>query len=70
MFGFSDDKEYDYDLLRRDLENEYGAQGIAFSGGFGFMEMIEASGASEKDLLKMARDEGIDLREYEKKGGM
>lgn len=66
MFGFNDDKNYDYDRLRKDLENEYGCQGAAFSGGFGFMQMMEASTASEKDLLKMARQEGINLRKYEK----
>ena len=68
MFGFSNDdnKNYDYDRLRRDLENEFGCQGAAFSGGFGFMRMMDASTASEKDLLKMAKQEGFNLKRYEK----
>ena len=63
---WDDNQDYDYKRLRKDLENEYGAQGIAFSGGFGFMQMMEASTASEKELLEMAKDEGIDLEKYKK----
>ena len=67
MFGFNNDnKDYDYDRLRRDLENEFGAQGAAFSGGFGFMQMMDAETASEEELVKMAKREGINLRKYEK----
>ena len=59
MFWNNDDEaNYDYKRLRRDLEDEFGAQGAAFSGGFGFMEMMEVSGASNEELLKMARREG------------
>ena len=61
---WDDNQDYDYKRLRKDLENEYGAQGIAFSGGFGFMQMMEASTASEKELLEMAKDEGLDLEKY------
>ena len=66
MFGFNDDKDYDYDRLRKDLENEYGCQGAAFSGGFGFMQMMEAETADEEELVKMAKREGFNLRKYEK----
>lgn len=66
MFGFNDDKDYDYDRLRKDLENEYGAQGAAFSGGLGFMQMMEAETADEEELVKMAKREGFNLRKYEK----
>ncbi len=68
MFGFNQDnnQNYDYKRLRRDLENEYGAQGAGFSGGFGFMQMMEASNASNEELLKMAKREGLDLSKYRK----
>ena len=68
MFGLFDDdnKEYDYKRLRRDLADEFGAQGAAFSGGFGFFEMMEAESASEEELLKIAKREGVDLRKYRK----
>jgi len=68
MFGLFDDnnKEYDYKRLRRDLADEFGAQGAAFSGGFGFFEMMEAESASDEELLKIAKREGVDLRKYRK----
>lgn len=67
MFWNNDDEaNYDYKRLRRDLEDEFGAQGAAFSGGFGFMEMMEVSGASNEKLLKMARREGLNLDKYKK----
>lgn len=67
MFWDNDENaDYDYKRLRRDLEDEFGAQGAAFSGGFGFMEMMEASDASHEELLKMAKREGVDLDKYRK----
>lgn len=70
LFGslFEDNakSEYDFKRLRRDLENKYGAQGAAFSGGFGFVQMMEASDASNEELLKMAKREGINLNKYRK----
>ena len=67
MFWNNDDgADYDYKRLRRDLEDEFGAQGAAFSGGFGFMEMMEVSGASNEELLKTARSEGLNLNKYKK----
>ena len=64
MFWDNQDTDYDYKRLRKDLENEYGAQGAAFSGGFGFMQMMEASTASEDELVEMAKDLGFDLGRY------
>lgn len=63
---FEDDSnaDYDYKRLRNDLESEYAAQSAAFSGGFGFCQMLDASDASEEELLKMARNEGLDLSKY------
>ena len=67
MFWNNDDEaNYDYKRLRRDLEDEFGAQGAAFSSGFGFMEMMEVSGASNEELLKMARRERLNLDKYKK----
>jgi len=60
----SDDGDYDFDRLRRDLVDEYGAQSAAFSGGFGFLEMCDAEDASNEQLLQMARREGFNLNKY------
>lgn len=59
--------DYDYKRLRRDLENEYAAQSASFSGGFGFCEMLDASSASNEQLLKMAKKEGFNLNKYKKR---
>ena len=66
LFDDKTNSEYDYKRLRRDLENEYGAQGAAFSGGFGFVQMMEASDASNEELLRMAKREGFNLNKYKK----
>lgn len=58
--------DIDYDRLRRDLVDEYGAQSAAFSGGFGFLEMCDAEDASNDQLLEMARREGFNLNRYRK----
>jgi hypothetical protein len=64
FFNDDSDCDYDYKRLRKDLENEFFCQGVAFSGDFGMFEMMEASGASNEKLLKMAKREGFDLRKY------
>lgn len=66
MFWDSKDEEYDYKRLRKDLENEYAIQSASFSGGFGFLEMMEVSDASNEKLLKMAKREGFNLKKYRK----
>ena len=60
----NDSGDYDFDRLRRDLVDEYGAQSVAFSGGFGFLEMCDAEDASNEQLLEMARREGFNLNKY------
>lgn len=70
MGWFWDDdsnKDYDYKRLRKDLENEYAIQSASFSGGFGFLEMMEVSDASNEKLLKMAKKAGFNLNKYRKK---
>lgn len=62
----NDTGNYDYDRLRRDLVDEYGAQSAAFSGGFGFLEMCDAEDASNEQLLEMARREGFNLNKYKR----
>ena len=67
LFSHSiDNGDYDYDRLRRDLVDEFGAQSAAFSGGLGFLEMCDAEDASNEQLLEMARREGINLNRYKK----
>ncbi len=62
----TDDGDYDYDRLRRDLVNEYGAQSAAYSGGLGFLDMCDAEDASNEQLLQMAKREGFNLNKYRK----
>ena len=68
LFGFFDDdnREYDYNRLRKDLENEYAAQSATFSGGFGFCEMLDVKRASNEELLIMAKREGLNLNKYKR----
>ena len=65
FFGSSNNYEdIDYDKLRSDLVDEYGAQMASFSGGLGFCDMCDAENASNDELIAMAKIEGIDLRKY------
>ncbi len=66
MFWDSKDEEYDYKRLRKDLENEYAIQSASFSGGFGFLGMMEVSDASNEKLLKKAKRDGFNLKKYRK----
>ena len=55
----------DIEALRKDLlEEEYGA---FFVGGFGgaIVESFEIQKANPEQLVKLARERGFDLREYE-----
>ena len=56
--------DIDFDRLREDLMDEYGAQSAAFSGEFGFLEMCDVEDASNEQLLEMARREGLNLSKY------
>lgn len=62
----NDSGDYDFDRLRRDLVDDFGAQSAAFSGGFGFLEMCDAEDASNEQLLEMARREGFNLNKYKR----
>ncbi|MCR5847644.1 MAG: hypothetical protein K6G75_05945 [Lachnospiraceae bacterium] len=64
LFDDENDGDYDYKRLRRDLEDEYAIQSATFSGGFGFCQSLEASDASNEELLKMAKREGFNLNKY------
>ena len=64
LFQGDNSEMYEFEKLRRDLVDEYGAQSAAFSGGFGFLEMCDAEEASNEQLLEMARREGIDINKY------
>ena len=68
FFGlFEDDNnDYDYKRIRRDIEDVYAIQSATFSGGFGFCQMIDASSASNEELLKRARREGFNFNKYKK----
>ena len=66
FFSDDDNQDYDYDKLRNDLVNDYGAMGATFLGGLGFVNMMEAQDASEEELLKMARREGYNMNRYKK----
>ena len=64
--GVTDDGDYDYNRLRRDLVNEYGAQSVVYSGGLGFLDMCDAEDASNEQLLQMTKREGFNLNKYKK----
>jgi len=67
FFGSSNDNEdIDFERLRSDLIDRYGAQMTSFSGGLGFCDMCDAEDASNDELIAMAKREGIDLRKYRK----
>ena len=67
MFWDDDNnQDYDYDKLRKDLVNDFGAMGATFLSGLGFVNMMEAEDASEEELLKMAKREGYNLNRYKK----
>jgi hypothetical protein len=63
----SDAADIDYELLRHDLMNEYGAEMASYSGGLGFLDMQKAEHADQKTLIAMAERAGIDLRRYRRK---
>ena len=56
--------DIDYEALRSDLINQYGAEMVTFSGAIGFSDMLEAEYASDDELLQLAQREGIDLNNY------
>lgn len=56
--------DIDYEALRSDLINQYGAEMVAFSGVMGFSNMLDAEHASNGELLQLAQREGIDLNRY------
>lgn len=60
----NNDDDYDFERLRRDLVDEYGAQSTVFSGGLGFLDMCAAEDASNDELLRMAKKEGFNLSLY------
>ena len=56
---------YDYERLRDDLSQE--GCGAFFVGGYGggLMEALDAELARSQDLLELARQQGVDLEDYE-----
>ena len=62
----NNNEDIDFESLRADLIDEYGAQMASFSGGLGFCDMFDAEDASNDELFAMAKREGIDLRKYRK----
>ena len=62
----SSNGEIDYNKLRNDLVDEYGAQMVTFTGAMGYSDMCDAQSASNSELLEMAKKEGFDLNRYRK----
>ena len=58
----------DIEKLREDLKQE--CYGAFFGGGFGgaLMESFDVEKASPEKLVKMAQENGLDLRKYEVRG--
>ncbi len=65
FFNNEKGKEHiDFDRLRHDLMDEYGAQMVTFSGALGFSDMCDAQSTSNEKLLEMAKREGIRIENY------
>ena len=60
------DQKYDFKKLRRDLETEYTVQGQLTTGGYGYSMGIKARKASNKELVKMAKEMNYKLEKYSK----
>lgn len=58
-------QEIDYEKIRRDLKEYYGT---AMFTGFGaaIMDLSEIENASDEELLRIANEEGLNLRKYMK----
>jgi hypothetical protein len=56
---------FDIDGLREDLEDD--CYGAFFGGGYGgaMIEAMEIEDASDEELIRIAREKGIDLGRYE-----
>ena len=56
---------FDIDGLREDLEDD--CYGAFFGGGYGgaMIEAMEIEDASDEELIRVAREKGIDLGRYE-----
>lgn len=66
FFKSNQSKEIDYERLRNDLMDEYGAQMVTLTGAMGYSDMCDAQEASNEDLIKMAQREGMNLDRYKK----
>lgn len=60
----SNSGDIDFNRLREDLMDEYGAQMVSFAGAMGYSDMCDAQTASEDELLEMARREGMNIEKY------
>ena len=56
---------FDIDELREDLEDD--CYGAFFGGGYGgaMIEAMEIEDASDEEVIRIAREKGIDLNRYE-----
>ncbi len=56
---------FDIDGLREDLEDD--CYGAFFGGGYGgaMIEAMDIEDASDEELIRIAREKGIDLGRYE-----
>lgn len=64
LSGNKSEGNIDFNRLREDLMDEYGAQMVTFTGVMGYSDMCDAQRASEDELLKMAQREGFNLDKY------
>ena len=64
--GIENSGNIDFNRLRQDLIDEYGAQMVSITGAMGFSYMCDAQNASEQQLLEMAQRENININNYRK----
>ncbi|WP_026489167.1 hypothetical protein [Butyrivibrio sp. XBB1001] len=64
MFSAGKEDGIDFERLRKDLIDEFGAQMVTITGTMGYSDMCDAQNASEDQLLEMAKREGININKY------
>lgn len=62
----NNDSSIDFDRLRDDLMDEYGAQMVTCTGAMGYSDMCDAQNATNEKLLEMAKREGFNLNKYKR----
>ena len=66
MFSAGKEDYIDFERLRKDLMDEFGAQMVTITGAMGYSDMCDTQNATEDQLLEIAKREGINIGKYRK----